>query len=41
VEDIAEKRTCLRLGKKARLFFKDQFEGKSDYYSEFIIDFDE
>lgn len=39
-EDIANRYTSLRLGKKARLFFKDQFEGKSEYYSEYIIEFD-
>ncbi len=38
-EDIAAKRTCLQLGRKARLFFKDQYQGKGDYYSEYIIEF--
>lgn len=38
-EDIANKYTCLNLGRRARLFFKDQFEGKSEYLSEYIIEF--
>lgn len=38
-EDITAKRTCLQLGRKARLFFKDQYQGKNDYYSEYIIEF--
>jgi hypothetical protein len=38
-EDIAAKNTCLKLGKQARLFFKDQYNGKSDYYSSYIVDF--
>jgi hypothetical protein len=37
--DIAQKNTCLRLGEKARLFFKDQHDGKSEYLSEFIVQF--
>lgn len=39
-EDISNKRTCLKLGKKARLFFKDQYEGASKYSSKYIIDFE-
>ena len=37
-EDIAAKNTCLRLGKKARLFFKYSDLGK--YCSEHIIEFE-
>jgi hypothetical protein len=36
--DIAEKNTCLRLGKQARLFFKYSDLGK--YCSEYIIEFE-
>jgi hypothetical protein len=39
-EDVTNRNTCLRLGKKARLFFKDQFNGKSEYLSEYIVDFE-
>jgi hypothetical protein len=39
-EDIQEKRTCLKLGKKARLFFKDMVEGNAQYISEYIIEFE-
>jgi hypothetical protein len=38
-EDIRNKYTCLNLGRRARLFFKDQYEGKSEYLSEYYIDF--
>jgi hypothetical protein len=38
-EDIAHRYTCLNLGKKARLFFKDQYDGKSEYLSEYTIEF--
>jgi hypothetical protein len=38
-EDVANRRTCLNLGREARLFFKDQWEGKSEYLSEFIVRF--
>ncbi len=37
-EDIAEKRTSLRLGKQARLFFKYSDLGK--YCSEYIVTFE-
>lgn len=37
-EDIANKHTCLRLGKKARLFFKYSDLGK--YCSEYVIEFE-
>ncbi len=38
-EDIANKNTCLKLGQKARLFFKDSYGDKSDYASEFLVEF--
>lgn len=37
-EDIADKHTCLRLGKKARLFYKYSDLGK--YVSEYVIEFE-
>jgi hypothetical protein len=37
-EDIAEKNTSLKLGKKARLFFKYSDLGK--YMSEYIVEFE-
>nr|WP_290937835.1 hypothetical protein [Haliscomenobacter sp.] len=37
-EDIANKRTCLKLGKKARLFFK--YSDKGEYRSEYTIEFE-
>lgn len=45
-EDIREKRTCLRLGQTARLFYKDMYKtsvGKdtSEYVSEYNIRFDQ
>jgi len=39
-EDVKNKYTCLRLGREARLFFKDQHDNKSEYLSEFVIRFD-
>jgi hypothetical protein len=39
-EDIKERRTCLRLGKKARLFVKDMQGPRADYISEYIIEFE-
>ncbi len=39
-EDIKAKRTCLRLGKKARLFVKDMTPDHADYISEYIIEFE-
>ncbi|MEY3542410.1 MAG: hypothetical protein RLZZ204_1222 [Bacteroidota bacterium] len=39
-EDIKAKRTCLRLGKKARLFVKDMEGDNHQYISEYIIDFE-
>lgn len=38
-EDIKAKRTCLRLGKKARLFVKDMEGDNHQYISEYIIEF--
>ncbi len=37
-EDIAQKNTCLKLGRRARLFYKYADKGK--YLSEYIIEFD-
>jgi hypothetical protein len=39
-EDIAQKHTSLRLGQKARLYIKYIKPEKSDYRSEYIIEFD-
>lgn len=38
-EDIAQKRTCLKLGQRARLFVKNIKPEKSEYKSEHIIEF--
>jgi hypothetical protein len=38
-EDVANKNTCLRLGQKARLFIKNIKPEKSEYMSEYIIEF--
>jgi hypothetical protein len=37
--DIANKNTCLKLGQKARLFFKDMHNDKAEYLSEYIVEF--
>lgn len=39
-DDVKNKYTCLRLGREARFFFKDQHDDKSEYLSEFIVKFD-
>lgn len=39
-DDIKNKHTCLRLGREARLFFKDQHDDKSEYLSEYVIQFE-
>lgn len=39
-EDVSNKRTCLRLGKKARLFVKSSAPDKSEYSSEWIVEFE-
>lgn len=39
-EDIENKHTCLKLGKRARLFFKDMEGPKSEYLSEYMIEFE-
>jgi hypothetical protein len=39
-EDIESKATCLRLGKRARLYFKDMYGDKSEYLSEYIVEFE-
>ena len=36
-EDIRARRTCLRLGKKARLFFK--YSNTGQYMSEYLVEF--
>ncbi|WP_461055842.1 hypothetical protein [Spirosoma arcticum] len=38
-DDVANKRTCLKLGQKARLFVKDIQKDKSKYLSEYVIEF--
>ncbi|UFH55269.1 hypothetical protein [Spirosoma sp. KNUC1025] len=38
-EDIANRNTCLRLGQRARLFVKNIKPEKSEYLSEYILDF--
>ncbi|RYY11027.1 MAG: hypothetical protein EOO04_35940, partial [Chitinophagaceae bacterium] len=38
-EEAANKFTSVNLGQKARLFFKDQYNGKSPYLSEYILEF--
>lgn len=39
-DDIARKRTCLKLGRQARLFVKDILPEKSTYLSEYVIEFE-
>jgi hypothetical protein len=39
-EDIKNRYTCLRLGKKARLFFKDMKGDTHEYISEYIVEFE-
>lgn len=39
-EDISQKNTCLKLGKTARLFFKDMHGDSSEYTSEYKITFE-
>lgn len=38
-DDVANKHTCLRLGQRARLFVKNIKPERSEYMSEYIIDF--
>jgi hypothetical protein len=38
-EDIANRNTCLKLGQRARLFVKNIKPEKSDYLSEYVIEF--
>ena len=40
-EDIAAKNTCLKLGRQARLFYKDQHNDTSEYISEYRIRFEQ
>ena len=39
-DDVSNKRTCLRLGKKARLFVKGNAPDKSEYSSDWIVEFE-
>ena len=39
-EDVRNRHTCLKLGKKARLFFKDMEGDKHLYSSDFVVEFD-
>lgn len=39
-EAVAAKNTCLKLGQEARLFFKDNHDGKGDYVSEYLVRFE-
>lgn len=39
-EDIQNRNTCLKLGKKARLFFKDMEGDRHEYLSEYIVEFE-
>jgi hypothetical protein len=39
-EDVSRKRTCLRLGKKARLFVKSNAPDKGEYSSDWIVEFE-
>ncbi|MEP7319529.1 MAG: hypothetical protein ABI921_12335, partial [Panacibacter sp.] len=39
VADKENKNTCLKLGKTARLFFKDMYKDSSAYLSEFVVQF--
>ncbi|MGN6802004.1 MAG: hypothetical protein ACTHJN_08870 [Ginsengibacter sp.] len=34
-----KKYTSVKLGKKARLFYKDQYKDKSPYLSDYIVEF--
>ena len=38
-EDVANRHTCLKLGRRARLFFKDTQGPKSEYLSEYVVEF--
>jgi hypothetical protein len=38
-EDIAARRTCLRLGRRARLWFKDMANDVHEYISDFEVEF--
>jgi hypothetical protein len=39
LEAVASKNTCLNLGQEARLFFKDNHDGKGEYVSEYLVRF--
>ncbi len=38
--DVASRNTCLKLGQRARLFFKDNYQGKGEYLSEYLVEFE-
>lgn len=38
-EDLAEKRTCLRLGREARLFVKDMTDAAQEYVCDYRVEF--
>jgi hypothetical protein len=38
--DVAARHTCLKLGQRARLFFKDNYQGKGEYVSEYLVQFE-
>lgn len=39
-EDIENKYTCVRLGKRARLFFKEMEGERAEYLSEYVVEFE-
>jgi hypothetical protein len=39
-EDVANKNTCLKLGREARLFYKDMHGDISEYISEYVVKFE-
>ncbi len=39
-DDTKNKATCLRLGRRARLFFKDMAPGFDGYLSDYVVDFE-
>jgi hypothetical protein len=39
-EAVANKNTCLKLDREARLFFKDNHDGKGEYLSEYLVRFE-
>ena len=39
--DIANKYSSVKLGSKARLFFKDNYADKGEYVSEYLVEFND